>query len=61
MGYVPWEMSALGTAFRVELPEAYTETSGEPMDAEAVAVPFRPSKTPSAPERARAAGRDWVP
>lgn len=61
LGYVPWEMSALGTAFRVELPEAYTETSGEPVDAEVVAVPFRPSKTPSARERARAAGRDWVP
>ncbi|RDC74181.1 aminomethyl transferase family protein [Rhodovulum sp. 12E13] len=61
LGYVPWEMSVLGTAFRVELPEAYTETSGEPVDAEVVAVPFRPSATPSARERARAAGRDWAP
>lgn len=61
LGYVPWDMSAPGTAFRVELPEAYTETSGEPVSAEVVTVPFRPSKTPSARERARAAGRDWAP
>lgn len=61
LGYVPWEMSAVGTPFRVELPEAYTETSGQPVNAEVVEVPFRPSKNPSARERARAAGRDWAP
>ncbi|MGR3804734.1 glycine cleavage T C-terminal barrel domain-containing protein [Marinibacterium profundimaris] len=60
LGYVPWEMSGPETAFRVELPEAYAERTGQPVDAEVVEVPFRPSKTPSARERAHAAGRDWA-
>ena len=60
LGYVPWNLSGLGTPFRVELPEAYVEVSGQPVDAEVVKVPFRPSNTPSARERARAAGRDWA-
>lgn len=60
LGHVPWEMSAIGTALKVELPEAYTETSGKPVDATICEVPFRPSAHPSARERATAAGRDWT-
>jgi len=60
LGYVPWEQSALGTGFRVELPEAYTEVSGEAVDAVVTEVPFRPSVHPSARERASAEGRDWA-
>lgn len=58
LGYVPWEMAALGTALKVELPEAYSETSGQSVDARICEVPFRPSVNPSARERAIAAGRD---
>ncbi|SIT10852.1 glycine cleavage T C-terminal barrel domain-containing protein [Paracoccus saliphilus] len=58
LGYVPWEMSARGTALKVELPEAYSETSGQSVDAVVCEVPFRPSVNPSARERAIAAGRD---
>ena len=58
LGYVPWEMSGLGTRFRVELPAGYAETSGEPVAAEVVDVPFRPSVHPSAREQSRAKGRD---
>lgn len=61
LGYVPWGVSALGTPFKVELPEAYSEESGQPVDAEVVEVPFRPSKHPSAREKAQARGRDWAP
>ena len=60
LGYVPWDMSALGAQLKVELPEAYTENSGQSVDAEVVEVPFRPSNNPGARERARAEGRDWA-
>jgi len=60
LAYVPWALSGLGTKLKVELPEAYTEVSGQPVDAEVVEVPFRPSAHPSARERARAEGRDWT-
>jgi aminomethyltransferase len=58
--WVPHELSALGTKLLVEVPEAYTERSGEPVEAEVVEVPFRPSVNPSARERAKALGRDWA-
>lgn len=60
LGYVPVEMSVLGTPLKVELPEAYSETSGQAVDAVVSEVPFRPSVNPSARERAVAAGRDWA-
>jgi aminomethyltransferase len=60
LAYVPWALSGLGTRLKVELPEAYTEVSGQPVDAEVVEVPFRPSAHPSARERARARGGDWT-
>jgi glycine cleavage system aminomethyltransferase T len=58
LGFVPIRMTEPGTRLRVELPEAYCEESGQPVDAEVVEVPFRPSAHPSARERARMAGRD---
>ncbi|EPX76589.1 glycine cleavage T C-terminal barrel domain-containing protein [Salipiger mucosus] len=60
LGFVPHELSELGTRLTVELPEAYCDQSGQPVAAEVVQVPFRPSAHPSARERARAAGRDYV-
>lgn len=58
MGYVPWAMRELGTSLKVWLPDQYAETPGEPVDAEVVAIPFRPSVNPSAREIAKNAGRD---
>lgn len=60
LGYVPWELSGIGTGLKVELPEAYTETTGQLVDAEATGVPLHPCEHPSARERARAEGRDWA-
>jgi aminomethyltransferase len=60
LGYVPWELSEIGTPLKVELPDRYTERSGEPVDAVVCETPFRPSETPSTRERARAEGRDWA-
>ena len=59
LGYVPWALSGLGTDLRVELPDRYTDTSGEAVPAQVVTVPFRPSAHPSAREQAREHGRDW--
>lgn len=58
MGYVPWAMRELGTSLKVWLPDQYAETPGEPVDAEVVEIPFRPSVNPSAREIAKNAGRD---
>jgi len=58
LGYVPWELSEIGTELKVELPEAYTEVSGQAVDATVSAVPFRPSVYPSAREAAKVKGRD---
>lgn len=55
---VPWDKSAIGTELRVELPEPYTERSGEAVKAEVCEVPFVTSAHPSARERARSHGRD---
>ena len=60
LGYVPWEMSGIGTELRVILPEAYVDVSGEAVEAHVSEVPFRPSAHPSAREQARARGRDWA-
>ena len=51
-------MSETGTERTAELPEAYVDYSGEPVNATVVEVPFRPSVNPSAREIASAAGRD---
>jgi aminomethyltransferase len=58
LAYVPWESSRIGMPLKVELPEAFCETSGRPVDAEVCDVPFRPSAHPSAREMALATGRD---
>lgn len=60
LGYVPWNMSDIGTELRVALPERYTDVSGQLVAATVVEIPFRPSAHPSAREQARASGRDWA-
>ncbi|MDF0602617.1 glycine cleavage T C-terminal barrel domain-containing protein [Psychromarinibacter sp. C21-152] len=58
LGYVPIAQTELGTKLLVELPEGYSEVSGQPVAAEVVEVPFRPSAHPSAREQARATEPD---
>jgi len=58
LGFVPWAYTALGTQLAVELPEAYTDRSGQPVPAEVCKVPFKPSEHPSARERAKKQGAD---
>ena len=60
LGYVPFALSAIGTALEVDLPEPYAERAGEPVAAEVCAVPFRPSVNPSARERATSRGLDYA-
>jgi len=60
LGYVPYELSHIGTELRIEVPEAYTLASGEPGDAVVTEVPFRPSKHPSARERAMMEGKEYA-
>lgn len=58
LAYVPVALQAPGTALKVWLPDEYAEVPGMPVDAEVVAVPFRPSANANARERAKALGRD---
>ncbi|MEX0923156.1 MAG: glycine cleavage T C-terminal barrel domain-containing protein [Rhodovibrionaceae bacterium] len=58
LGYVPWALSEIGSELLVELPEAYSEVSGKPVQAVVCEVPFRPSVHPSARERAKRQGQD---
>ena len=61
LAYVPWEMRAVGTQLRVQLPPAYCEAgSTGSVAAEVVDVPFRPSVNPNSREVARSRGRDHV-
>ena len=58
MGHVPVGMSGIGTKLKIWLPEEYQTEPGQPVDAEVVEMPFRPSVNPNAREIAKAEGRD---
>ena len=58
LGYVPWEMRALGTRLRVALPPIYQDGSGAEVAGQVVEVPFRPSVNPNTREVVHAKGRD---
>ncbi len=58
MGHVPVGMSEIGTKLKIWLPEEYQTEPGQPVDAEVVEMPFRPSVNPNAREIAKAEGRD---
>jgi len=58
MGHVPVGMAALGTKLKIWLPEEYQTEPGQPVDAEVVEMPFRPSVNPNAREIAKSEGRD---
>lgn len=58
MAWVPNALSELGTRLRVQLPDRYADTPGEPVDAEVVDMPFRESVNPNTRERLRQQGLD---
>jgi glycine cleavage system aminomethyltransferase T len=58
LGYVPVELSALGTALAVDLPDHFADVPGRPVPAEVVEVPFRPSVNPNTRERLKERGLD---
>jgi aminomethyltransferase len=58
LGYVPVELSALGTELAVDLPERYADVPGRPVAATVVEVPFRPSVNPNTRERLKERGLD---
>ena len=58
LGYVPVELSAVGTGFVVDLPDQYADEPGRPVPAEVVEVPFRPSVNPNTRERLKQRGMD---
>jgi glycine cleavage system aminomethyltransferase T len=58
LGYVPVELSGLGTALAVDLPDQFADVPGRPVEAEVVEVPFRPSVNPNTRERLKERGLD---
>ncbi|GAA1253262.1 glycine cleavage T C-terminal barrel domain-containing protein [Pseudonocardia aurantiaca] len=58
LGYVPVELSGLGTALAVDLPDQFADVAGRPVEAEVVEVPFRPSVNPNTRERLKERGLD---
>ncbi|WP_293696110.1 glycine cleavage T C-terminal barrel domain-containing protein [uncultured Agrococcus sp.] len=58
LAHVPVERTALGEEYWVHLPEQYAEVAGEPIRAEIVEVPFRPSVHPNTRERLKEQGLD---
>ena len=58
LGYVPVELSAVGTELAVDLPDRFADVPGRPVGAEVVDVPFRPSVNPNTRERLKARGLD---
>lgn len=58
MGHVPVGLSEPGTALWVHLPDEYAQTPGEPVAAEVVEMPFRPSVNPNQRELLKAKGLD---
>lgn len=60
LGFVPPELSESGTRLMVQLPEAYAERTGKPVNARVVEIPFRPSENPSAREQATASGHTYA-
>jgi aminomethyltransferase len=58
LGYVPVELSAVGTELAVDLPDEYADVPGTPVAAEVVEVPFRPSVNPNTRERLKERGMD---
>ena len=60
LAWVPVEHKDVGTRLTVWLPDEYASVPGQPVPAEVVEVPFRPSVNPNARELAKEKGRDYA-
>ncbi len=60
LAWVPWASSEVGTKLLVKLPDEYSVTPGEPVEAEIVNVPFRESVNPNKREVEAAKGKDFA-
>ena len=60
LAWVPWSSSEVGTKLQVKLPDEYSVTSGEPVEAQVVDVPFRESVNPNKREVEAAKGKDFA-
>tara|TARA_B100000768_G_scaffold54271_1_gene52765 strand:- start:679 stop:1728 length:1050 start_codon:yes stop_codon:yes gene_type:complete len=60
LAWVPFTSSEVGTKLLVRLPDEYSETSGVPVEAKIVEVPFRESVTPNKREVQSAKGLDFA-
>ena len=60
LAWVPWASSEVGTKLLVKLPDEYSVTPGEPVEAEVVNVPFRESVNPNKREVEAAKGKDFA-
>ena len=58
MGYVPYDKKAIGTSFKIHLPDEYCDTPGTPVHGVIVDMPFRPCVNANARELAKDKGRD---
>ncbi|PVE17776.1 glycine cleavage T C-terminal barrel domain-containing protein [Arthrobacter sp. Bz4] len=58
MGFVPIDLTALGTELWVHLPDSYASEPGKPVTAEVVEMPFRESVNPNQRERLKIRGMD---
>ena len=60
LAWVPWATSEVGSELLVKLPDEYSITPGEPVQAKVVEIPFRESVNPNKREVEAAKGKDFA-
>ena len=60
LAWVPWSTSEVGSELLVKLPDEYSITPGEPVQAKVVEIPFRESVNPNKREVEAAKGKDYA-
>ena len=60
LAWVPWSTSEVGSELLVKLPDEYSITPGEPVQAQVVEIPFRESVNPNKREVEAAKGKDFA-
>ena len=60
LAWVPWSTSEVGSELLVKLPDEYSITPGEPVQAKVVEIPFRESVNPNKREVEAAKGKDFA-
>ena len=60
LAWVPWSTSEVGSELLVKLPDEYSITPGEPVQAKVAEIPFRESVNPNKREVEAAKGKDFA-